>query len=106
MGRRREIKTIIKTEFPPVANKWRVRICFRTLCYFNQTEKIMKRIKLHLRAALLFAPAFFVLSSTIILVLLGAIYFSWLVFRWSSTIKGRKFLRAYYHEILRLENML
>ncbi|WP_333615714.1 hypothetical protein [Bacteroides pyogenes] len=66
----------------------------------------MKRIKLHLRAALLFAPAFFVLSSTIILVLLGAIYFSWLVFRWSSTIKGRKFLRAYYHEILRLENML
>jgi uncharacterized protein (DUF2062 family) len=67
----------------------------------------MKRIKLHLQACALFAPVFVALMcSTIILALIGAIYFAWIVFKWSSTINGRRFLRRYYHEILRLENML
>ena len=66
----------------------------------------MKRIKLHLQALVLFMPIILTLSSTIIIALFGAIYFAWLVFKWSSTINGKRFFRRYYHEILRLENML
>lgn len=66
----------------------------------------MKRIKLHLQACVLFAPVILLLSSTIMCVLLGVLYCSIIVFWWSSTKYGRKFLRSYYKEILRLENML
>ena len=67
----------------------------------------MKRIKLHLRALALFAPVVILLmSSTIILQILSAVYFGWLVFGFSSTIIGRRFFLRYYREILRLENYL
>ena len=67
----------------------------------------MKRIKLHLQAFALFAPVVCsLMCSTIIIPALGLIYFAWLVIVWSSTINGRRFLRRYYHEILRLENNL
>ncbi len=67
----------------------------------------MKRIKLHICAFILFAPVIILpMSSTIILQILSAVYFGWLVFGFSSTIKGRKFLRRYYREVLRLEDYL
>lgn len=65
----------------------------------------MTRFKLHLQACALFAPAIFLLSGTIIIVLLGVLY-CYFLYRFSSTKYGRKFLRSYYKEILRLENML
>ena len=65
----------------------------------------MKSIKIHLQACVLFAPVILLLSSTIIIVLLALIYFIGL-YRWSKTRNGRNFLRSYYREILRLENML
>lgn len=66
----------------------------------------MKRIKLHLQAFVLFTPAIIgIICSTIIIVLLSLIYFIGL-YRWSKTRNGRIFLRAYYREILRLENIL
>jgi hypothetical protein len=65
----------------------------------------MKRMKLHLQACALFMPVILLLSSMIIIVLLSLIYFIGL-YRWSKTRNGRVFLRAYYREILRLENML
>lgn len=65
----------------------------------------MKRIKLHLQAFALFAPAIILLSSTIIFVLLDVLY-CYLLYRFSSTKNGSSFLRRYYHEILRLENNL
>lgn len=66
----------------------------------------MKRIKLHLQAFVLFAPAIIgIICSTIIIVLLSLIYFIGL-YRWSKTRSGRYFLRSYYREILRLENNL
>lgn len=65
----------------------------------------MKRIKLHLQACVLFAPVIFLLSSTIIFVLLGVLY-CYFLYRFSSTKIGSSFLKRYYHEILRLEDML
>ena len=66
----------------------------------------MKRLKLHLQACALFAPAIIgMICSTIIIVLLVLIY-SIGLYRWSFTMSGRKFLRSYYREILRLENNL
>lgn len=66
----------------------------------------MKRMKLHLQAFALFAPAIIgIICSTIIIVLLVLIY-SIGLYRWSRTINGRNFLRSYYREILRLERML
>lgn len=66
----------------------------------------MKRIKLHLQAFVLFTPAIIgIICSTIIIVLLSLIYFIGL-YRWSFTMSGRKFLRSYYREIMRLERML
>lgn len=63
-------------------------------------------MKLHLQAFVLFAPAIIgIICSTIIIVLLAIIY-SVDVYRWSKTRNGRNFLRAYYREILRLENNL
>lgn len=67
----------------------------------------MKRIKLHICAFILFAPFIILLmSSTIILQILSAVYFGWLVFGFSSTIIGRRFFLRYYREILRLEEYL
>ena len=66
----------------------------------------MKRMKLHLQAFALFAPAIIgIICSTIIIVLSALIYFIGL-YRWSKTRNGRVFLRSYYREIMRLERML
>jgi len=66
----------------------------------------MKGLMMHFQAFVLFAPAILLWSSTIMCVLLGLLYCSIIVFWWSNTKYGRKFLRSYYHEILRLENKL
>lgn len=82
------------------------RIYFCAIYIFKPIRRIMKRMKLHLQAFVLFAPAIIgIICSTIIIVLLSLIYFIGL-YRWSKTRNGRNFLRAYYREILRLENML
>ena len=66
----------------------------------------MKSIKIHLQACVLFAPVIIgIICSTIIIVLFVLIY-SIGLYRWSKTRNGRNFLRAYYREILRLENNL
>ena len=65
----------------------------------------MTRIKLHLQACALFAPAILLLSSTIIVMLLGVLY-CYFLYRFSSTKIGSRFLKRYYHEILRLEHTL
>lgn len=66
----------------------------------------MTRIKLHLQAFVLFAPAIIgIICSTIIIMLLVLIY-SIGLYRWSKTRNGRNFLRSYYREIMRLERML
>ena len=66
----------------------------------------MKRIKLHLQACVLFTPAVIgLICGAIIIAPLSLIYFIGL-YRWSKTRNGRIFLRAYYREILRLENNL
>nr|DAN63284.1 MAG TPA: TraL protein [Caudoviricetes sp.] len=66
----------------------------------------MTRIKLHLQACALFAPAIIgIICSTIIIMLLVLIY-SIGLYRWSKTRNGRNFLRSYYREIMRLERML
>lgn len=81
------------------------RIYFCAIYIFKPIRRIMKRIKLHLQACVLFTPVILLLSSTTIIVLLSLIYFIGL-YRWSKTRNGRIFLRAYYREILRLENNL
>lgn len=66
----------------------------------------MKRVKLHLQAFALFTPVIIgIICSTIIIVLLVLIY-SIGLYRWSKTRNGRKFLRSYYREVLRLESNL
>lgn len=66
----------------------------------------MKRVLLHLQALALFLPCLLIFSDGHFLVnFLGMIYVA-VLFRLSRTRSGKKFLRRYYHEILRLENMM
>ncbi len=65
----------------------------------------MTRIKLHLQACVLFTPVILLLSSTIIVMLLG-VFYCYFLYKFSSTKNGSRFLKRYYHEILRLENLL
>jgi len=66
----------------------------------------MKRVLLHLQALALFLPCLLVLSDGHFLVnVLGVVYVA-VLYRLSSTRKGKKFFLRYYHEILRLENMM
>lgn len=68
---------------------------------------MLKTLKLHLSAFALFAPIFVLLgSANFFVMLLSGVYFGWLVFGFSHTKVGSKFFRSYYHEILRLENMM
>ena len=67
----------------------------------------MKRIILHLVALAVFLPCtLIVCDGSIVFNLLGVIYVVWLVLVASRTDTGRRFIRRYYHEILRLENFM
>jgi hypothetical protein len=67
----------------------------------------MKRILLHLTAFGLFAPAFVLLCADNLLCnIAGVLYITMLCFGWFSTCDGKRFLRRYYMEILRIERDL
>nr|DAR09436.1 MAG TPA: hypothetical protein [Caudoviricetes sp.] len=87
--------------------KWMVQINFCAIYHFiTNKNKKMKGLRMHFQACVLFAPVVMLFCGTFLCVLFGLLYCSIIVFWWSSTKYGRKFLRSYYHEILRLENML
>jgi hypothetical protein len=68
---------------------------------------IMKRVYLHLRMFAMLAPAgCALLHDCLFIQILGIIYLSWLFFYLVASDNGRRFLHAYYHEILRMENDL
>ena len=66
----------------------------------------MKRLKLHLKACVLFTPMIIGFISGAMFVLLLCLIYSIGLYRWSRTISGRKFLCSYYREMMRLERML
>ena len=65
----------------------------------------MKRIKLHLIACVLFMPVMLLFSGSLLCVLLCVVY-CYMLQKLCRTESGSKFICNYYHEILRLENML
>lgn len=69
---------------------------------------MMKRIILHLTALVVLMPCLlmFNVSGEIWINLLGFIYVCYLFISWNESESVRKFVRRYYHEILRLENMM
>lgn len=69
-------------------------------------KQILKSSAVLALGFLQFAPVVFVFSSTIIACVLGIFYACALVWFWSSTIIGRKYFRALWREILRLENVM
>lgn len=67
----------------------------------------MKRITLHLTACALFAPCLLAFTSGCLLAnAVGTLYAGCLVYMSGHTVKGRKFTRKYYREVLRLEKLL
>ena len=68
----------------------------------------MKRIILHLTALVVLMPCLlmFNFSGEIWINLLGFVYVCYLFILWNESESARKFVRRYYHEILRLENMM
>lgn len=65
----------------------------------------MKRIKLHLIACVLFMPVMLLFCGSLLCVLFCVVY-CYMLQKLCRTESGSRFIRCYYHEILRLENML
>lgn len=67
-----------------------------------------QRIILHLIAFVAMMPCMLVfnVSEEIWVNFLGFVYCAYLVILLNESEKARRFLRRYYHEILRIENML
>lgn len=73
----------------------------------NQTYRIMKRISLHLTAFAVLLPCVAAFTEgNIWVTFCGFLYLVWLWFAANETERGKRFLRDYYREILRLERML
>jgi len=67
----------------------------------------MKRIMLHLEALLIVAPfLLLVLSDSLALNTFGVVYLVYIVCFVSQSPVGRRFFRSYYHELLRIDNMM
>jgi len=66
---------------------------------------MIKRIMLHLVAALLLLPCLVIFCGGIE-GFIATIYASTLFIYTAKTERGRRFCRRYYHEILRIENSL
>jgi hypothetical protein len=69
---------------------------------------MIKRICLHLIAVLVLMPCVMVfnVSGEIWINILGIIYCSYLVILMNESEMARRFVRRYYHEILRIENCM
>lgn len=69
---------------------------------------MIKRICLHLIALVVLMPCVMVfnVSGEIWVNILGLIYCAYLVILANESERARRFLRRYYHEILRLENYM
>lgn len=66
----------------------------------------MKRFLLHLTAFGLFFPVLLMFTENLVCNILGVLYTTILVFGWFATDNGKRFLRRYYREILRIEKDL
>ena len=66
----------------------------------------MKRLFLHLTAFGLFLPVLLMFTENFVCNILGVLYTTILVFGWFPTDNGKRFLRLYYKEILRIEKDL
>ena len=66
----------------------------------------MERIKLHLAGVAVLLPCLMLFSEFNVAVNLLGICYVCTLFVLSDTDAGKRFLRRYYHEILRLENTL
>ena len=73
---------------------------------FNQKYENMKRLFLHLQAFGLFCPVLMMFTEDFICSIVGVLYTTVLVFGWFATDNGKRFLRRYYREILRIEKDL
>lgn len=69
---------------------------------------MIKRICLHLIAVLVLMPCVMVfnVNGEIWINILGIIYCSYLVILMNESERARRFVRRYYHEILRIENCM
>ena len=69
---------------------------------------MMKRIFLHLTALVVLLPCLllFNVSEHLWINFLGAVYIGYLAVLMNESETARRFARRYYHEILRLENMM
>lgn len=67
-----------------------------------------KRIALHLTMLLVLMPCVMVFnsSSSLWVNCVGLIYCAYLAILSNESERARRFIRKYYHEILRLENMM
>lgn len=66
----------------------------------------MKSIKIHCLAFVILMPCIMALSESNPMINVIGIAYILLLFRLSSTSVGRRFIRTYYREILRLENRM
>lgn len=66
----------------------------------------MNSIKLHSIAFAAILPCILTLSESSLIVNLAGIIYTLLLFRLSRTKRGKRFIRSYYREILRLESLL
>ena len=68
----------------------------------------MKRICLHLTALVVLMPCLLMFNAGdgLWLNVLGIIYTCYLIISWNESDTTKRFVRRYYHEILRLENMM
>lgn len=66
----------------------------------------MNSIKIHCLAFAILMPCIMALSEGSLIVNILGVAYILVIFRLSSTTKGERFIRAYYREILRLENRI
>ena len=66
----------------------------------------MNRIKLHSVAFAAILPCILTLSEGSLIINLMGIIYMLLLFRLSYTKSGKRFIRSYYREVLRLEALL
>lgn len=67
-----------------------------------------KRIMLHLVVFVALVPCLlmFNISGKLWINFLGVVYFCYLLIACTESERVRRFIRRYYHEVLRLENMM
>jgi hypothetical protein len=66
----------------------------------------MNRIKIHCLAFAILMPCIMAFSEGSLVINVVGLAYILVLFRLSSTTRGRRFIRTYYREILRLENKM